>query len=814
MSSITSIDFAIDSPIDSLSIDIGQVSALQETPTLDQQLHAFTRVVSRIRDALELDTIFKTTATEVRQLLQADRVAVFRFDPTKDWAGEFVSEDVNPEFSSALEAAVYDHCFGGQFAEHYQKGRIQAVADIHAVGLSDCHIQILEQFQVRANLVIPLLQDQQLWGLLCVHQCSGPRQWQEHEITFVRHIAQHFDVALKQVATLDQVRYQVDQQKALTGVISRIRESLDLETIFQITAREVRRLMKADRVAIFQFDPRQDWAGKFVSEDIADGYSSAMAAQVYDHCFGKQFAPIYEKGHVGVIPDIYSHGLQGCHVEILERFQVRANLVAPILCGKTLWGLLCIHQCSAPRDWRSSEVEFASQLGEQLSVALQQNEHLQQMKAQASQLVQAEMQAKAAERQKALTQTVDRIRQSLDVQTIFQTTTAEVRELIQAERVAIFRFNPDWSGDFVAESVDSRWSSLVEGFPSIEDTHLQETQGGRYRNNETFVVSDIYTAGHQPCHVALLEEFEARAYAIAPIFQGDVLWGLLAAYQNSAPREWQADEVDLLAQIGTQLSVALQQAEYVKQVQEQANQLAKASERQAALATTIDRIRQSLDIEDIFQTTTQEVRQLLDVERVAIYRFYPGGGGDFVADSIVSDWQPITPTKSVSLNHHFLKTTQRGKYPRHEMFVTISQGEQVWGLLVAYQNSQPRYWQDEEVNLLSQVAAQLGVALQQAELLDHTRQQTEKLNQALEELRTSQTQLIQGEKMASLGQLIAGIAHEINNPVSFIYGNINHVNQYIDGLFQVIGIYQTEISHPSQAMQSQLDNLEYDFLHK
>jgi methyl-accepting chemotaxis protein PixJ len=65
-----------------------------------------------------------------------------------------------------------------------------------------------------------------------------------------------------------------------------------------------------------------------------------------------------------------------------------------------------------------------------------------------------------------------------------------------------------------------------------EDTHLQETKGGRYRNNEPFVVNDIYQVGHSPCHIDILSQFEAKAYIIVPVFCGQKLWGLLAAYQN------------------------------------------------------------------------------------------------------------------------------------------------------------------------------------------------------------------------------------------------------------------------------------------
>lgn len=130
--------------------------------------------IARIRQPLALETIFQTTATEVRQYLNADRVAVFRLYPEKNWEGEFVSEDVTEGWISVLSERVYDDCFGDRFAPLYEQGRFQAVTDIHNAGLSDCHIAILGRFEVRANLVVPVLNNKSLWGLLCIHQCDSP----------------------------------------------------------------------------------------------------------------------------------------------------------------------------------------------------------------------------------------------------------------------------------------------------------------------------------------------------------------------------------------------------------------------------------------------------------------------------------------------------------------------------------------------------------------------------------------------------------------------------------------------------------------
>ncbi len=187
----------------------------QATLEVDRQKNLF-EVITRIRNPLDLETIFQATATEVRQLMAADRVGMFRFHAdTGGNDGEFVSEDVDPEFPSAMAQKIHDHCFGDQFAVHYHQGRIQAVADIQAAGLSQCHIDILSQFHVRANLAVPLLQGEHLWGLLCIHQCHAPRQWQATEIEFVQLIAHHLGVALSHAELMAQLQAEiVDRQQA------------------------------------------------------------------------------------------------------------------------------------------------------------------------------------------------------------------------------------------------------------------------------------------------------------------------------------------------------------------------------------------------------------------------------------------------------------------------------------------------------------------------------------------------------------------------------------------------------------------------
>lgn len=174
-------------------------------------------------------------------------------------------------------------------------------------------------------------------------------------------------------ASETQIRQQANREALLREITQRIRQSLDLPTIFDTACQEILRWSQADRVCIFQFDRDSRFNdGKFIAEAVLPGFPSVLATPVHLHCFGDQFVTLYQQGQVHVIQDIYDSSLQNTHRDILAQLQIRSNLVVPLFQTRALWGLLCIHQCLAPRQWQPFEIQVAQEITNQLEIAVQQ----------------------------------------------------------------------------------------------------------------------------------------------------------------------------------------------------------------------------------------------------------------------------------------------------------------------------------------------------------------------------------------------------------------------------------------------------------
>ncbi|MEM1393099.1 MAG: GAF domain-containing protein [Cyanobacteria bacterium P01_H01_bin.150] len=602
-----------------------------------QEFKSITKVIDKIQLSSSLDKLFRTTTQDVRELIKCDRLAVYRFDA--NWSGEFVAESVangwvplvGPGIKTIWEDTHLQETKGGRYRQH----ETLVANDIYEMNHAPCHVEILEQFQVKAYVIVPLFAGQKLWGLLGAYQNSGAYEWQEDQVKLLRQIAINLGVAVSQAEFAReseeksrQLAKTAERQQSLIsltrkigqGLAEKVTNSSQFNGILQTTVYEVRRLLGTDRTVVYRFN--EDWSGDFIAESVGKNWKPFAETEIDQellqengHCDSLRSLNAmkdedthlqdnkggrYKNKSSFVVDDVEKQGFPSCYKELLDQFEAKAYLTVPIFHGDRLWGLLASYQHSETRHWEEFEITAMEQIAVLLAVAMQQSQTLDRYQRQSKEI------ELAVNRDRALSRVIDKIRQSLDIDSIFLTTTQEMRALLNTDRVAVYRLNPDYSGEFVAESISPGWLSLVDRqhqirrlqesvntctrmrtlFQSNEigksniDPYLQTSLSSKGSENQSYVVSDIYAKGFNDCYLQVLEQYQCKAYAIVPIYQGQKLWGMLAAYQNDGPREWEDAEVNLLTQIANQLSVALQQVEFLQQLQTQSSQVAEAAARE------------------------------------------------------------------------------------------------------------------------------------------------------------------------------------------------------------------------------------------
>ncbi len=171
------------------------------------------QLTQHIHQSLELSTILEHTVRDVRELLACDRVLVYRFLP--DWRGIMDVEAVVPPWRSVLGEIVKDHCFTDRYIEAYRRGRIQVIENLETAAIAPCHRELLNYYQVKANLVLPITVDDRLWGLLICHQCGQPRQWQDSELALLQQISTQLAIAILQAELYQKAQTELQERKVI-----------------------------------------------------------------------------------------------------------------------------------------------------------------------------------------------------------------------------------------------------------------------------------------------------------------------------------------------------------------------------------------------------------------------------------------------------------------------------------------------------------------------------------------------------------------------------------------------------------------------
>ncbi|MGK7944620.1 MAG: ATP-binding protein [Microcystaceae cyanobacterium] len=178
---------------------------LQQQTQAEKLIH---QIAHHIRQSLNLENVLSTTVADVREFLDADRVLIYQI--FSDGTGKAIKETVLPQYPVILGETFPEEVFPLEYHQAYAEGKVRSITNIEQVDVEKCLAEFVQQFEVKAKLVVPIIQEDKsqskyltssktvLWGLLIVHQCSQPREWQPLEIDLMKQLATQIAIAIQQ----------------------------------------------------------------------------------------------------------------------------------------------------------------------------------------------------------------------------------------------------------------------------------------------------------------------------------------------------------------------------------------------------------------------------------------------------------------------------------------------------------------------------------------------------------------------------------------------------------------------------------------
>ncbi|MGB7379088.1 MAG: GAF domain-containing sensor histidine kinase [Rivularia sp. (in: cyanobacteria)] len=347
-------------------------------------------IALRIRQSLDLDSIINQTVEEVRLFLQTDRVLVYRFE--QDWSGLMIAESALAPYAAVIGSKIDDSWITEQHVEQYKQGQVEVIEDIEAAELSLCYVKFIANFDVKANLVVPIIAEEKLWGLLIVQHCKSARKWKSSEIELLKLLANHVGIAVQQAELYQQVQslnsYLERKVKSRTArlekavkfealirrVTEKIRDSLDETQILQKVTQELGEILDIERCKIELYDNSQTLATIVYEYTATQPICREITKQVADY------------------PELYEQLLQKQSLQFVERIprlntsKKRVNrLVCPIFDDKGILGNLWLLKVKE-EVFDELEINLVEQVANQCAIAIRQARLYEKSQAQIEQL--------------------------------------------------------------------------------------------------------------------------------------------------------------------------------------------------------------------------------------------------------------------------------------------------------------------------------------------------------------------------------------------------------------------------------------------
>jgi GAF domain-containing protein len=668
----------------------------------------------------------------------------------------------------------------------------------------------------RSTLCVPMLKDDALVGAVFIYR-QEVRPFTDKQIELVQNFAAQAVIAIENTRLLNELRQRTDdltesleQQTATSEVLGIVAKSAgDLEPVFKGILGRALRICQANFGAMFRFEGDESYP-------VAELNSPPALKDWLTHRGKRKAPPGQSLDHVLRTKQPYhiADDLSSENPSPPARLAgARTHLAVPMIREHDLVGVIIIYRQEV-RPFTDRQVELVQNFAAQAVIAIENTRLLNELRESLQQ------QTATADVLKVIS------RSAFDLQSVLNTLVESAGRLCRANSVGI-RLARDGALHQVASfGIPSDYVEHMRAHPVLPDR--SSVAGRAALERRSIQITDV--KADPEIIVAQGPAVPTRTVLGVPLLRDGTLVGVLVMARVEV-ESFTEKQIELVATFADQAVIAIENARLL-------NELRESLQQQTATADVLKVIsRSAFDLQAVLDTLLTSAARLCQADHSFIflregetYRCVSGSGdipewidylkqqmiipgrGTIAARAVLEGRTVHIPDVLADPEYTFHEAQKRGGYRTALGVPLIREGTPIGVMVLTRPNAQP--FDDSHIALVTTFADQAVIAVENVRLLSELRQRTDDLSQSLENLQTAQDRLVQTQKLASLGQLTAGIAHEIKNPLNFVNNFSSLSTELLDELREALqslpidGKARAEIDELADTLRANLDKIE------